>query len=237
MQKLTLDSFIAGDRDVEARQYHVLHALKGYHAEFSHSRLYPALSDLVELFGTLESLLQTKGDIEDHLPQQLKEVDLVNRTLVYETSKERDTDLERAAELILWALPLIKEAVDEGINIYNFTDEHIVIEEVGIMPMYKEEGYCFVPDPRASLLHLLRYEASLFTSAHERFRTLKTRLVESLQQAYIRRPPESIKLELMERYQDLPNPATYVCDTDLDFPYNETILPIAKRKLMKHLFS
>jgi hypothetical protein len=66
---------------------------------------------------------------------------------------------------------------------------------------------------------------------------LKRRLIESLQQARIKRPPESIKLGLVERFQDLPNPATYVCDTDLDFPYAETILPIVNRKQMKRLFS
>ena len=237
MDRLTLDTFFSGNRDAEARQYHVLHLLKRYYDEFSHNRLYPSLSDLIDLNAALETLLQTKGDIESHLPQHLKEVDLVNRTLVYEPSKERDSNFERATELVRWALPLIKKAIDEGINIYNFTDDHIAIGEVGILPMYKEEGYCFVPDPKESLLHLLRYETSLFTSAQERFRTLKTRLLESVQQAYVKRPPESIKRELTKKYHDLPNPATYACDTDLDFPYAETILPIARRKLMQQVFS
>jgi len=237
MERLTLESFISGTHDAETRQYYVLHALQGYYEEFSHNRLYPSLSDLITLCCALESLLQSKGDIESHLPQQLKEVDLVNRKLVYEPSAQRDADLERAAELILWALPLIKKAIDEGVDIYNFIGEHIAIEEVGIVPMYREEGYCFVPEPRALLIHLLRYEASLFTSAQERFRTLKTRVLESFEQSYIKRPVESIKLELTRKYHDLPNPATYACDTDLDFPYAETILPIAKRKLMQQLFS
>lgn len=73
---------------------------------------------------------------------------------MYEPSKRHEPDLERAAQLILWALPLIKKAINEGIDIYNFTDEHIIIEEVGILPIYKDEGYWFVSDPRASLLHL-----------------------------------------------------------------------------------
>jgi hypothetical protein len=48
----------------------------------------------------------------------------------------------------------------------------------------------------------------------------------------IQKSPEVIKLEVMRRYHDLPNPAMYMCETDLDFPYESTVLPIAKRKFM-----
>jgi hypothetical protein len=39
----------------------------------------------------------------------------------------------------------------------------------------------------------------------------------------------------MKKYHDLPNPATYRCEVDIDFPYQDTVLPVAKRKLMAHL--
>ena len=35
----------------------------------------------------------------------------------------------------------------------------------------------------------------------------------------------------------MPNPATFLMDTELDFPFDTTILPVAKRKLMRHLIS
>lgn len=237
MTRLTLDTFIAGSDDSETRQYVVLHSLKGFYHEFSLNRLYPTLSDLIDLCAVLEHILKTKADIEGQLPQQVKDIDLVNQRLVLEPMGERNAGVERAGELIAWALPLMKKAIEEGVEIYNFVEEHIALEEVGIVPMYREEGYYFVPEPKAYLLHLLRYEVSLFTSAHERYRALKTRLLESMEQKSVKRHPESIKLDLMGKYHDLPNPATYVCDTDLDFPYAETILPIAKRKLMEQLFS
>jgi hypothetical protein len=41
-------------------------------------------------------------------------------------------------------------------------DEQISIEEVGIMPAYRQEGYWLVPDTQAAQLNLLRYEVSLF---------------------------------------------------------------------------
>jgi hypothetical protein len=228
MMKLSLDTFLTGTGDVEATQYRVLEGLKAYYGEFSHNRLYPSLSELVELHRALVEIINSMSDIQGHLPHELKEVDLSEGKLVYQTSGLTDDDLARAADLIVWALPRIQQAIDEGINIYSFVDEHIQIEHVGILPMYREEGYW---------LHLLRYELSLFTSANERYRLLKTVNIGEIEQKYIHRSPEAIKLQLIEQYRDLPNPATYVCETDLDFPYVETILPIAKRKLMAQVYS
>jgi len=232
MNKLTLDTFIAAVQDFEANQYRVLHSLRTYYNEFSRNRLYPALSELIDLASALEGLLREKTNLQNRLLRQLKKVDIKNKHLVYEPLKTESADIERVIDLIAWALPYIKRTIEEGTSIYDFVDENISIEEVGILPMYLEEGYCFIPENRASLLHVLRYEVSLFTSENERFRTLKARVLQSIPQSLVRQSPESIKLTLIKQYQDLPNPATYACETDLDFPFTETILPVAKRKLM-----
>jgi hypothetical protein len=234
--QLRLETFLSGSTDFEARQYAILQGLKEHHQSFSNNRIYPSLSELVELYATLQGLAHKRDDIQSHLPQRLTDIDIKNKQLIYEPL-ERGKGDEHVIDLVIWALPLIKDAMEEGMSIYNFVDENIRIEGVGILPMYREEGYWFVPDCRARLLHLLRYEVSLYTSAEERFRMLKTRLLESMEQSPIGTAPESLKLMLVERYRDLPNPATFVCETELDFPYGETILPVAKRKLMVQLFS
>ncbi|OGU44313.1 MAG: hypothetical protein A2000_01155 [Ignavibacteria bacterium GWB2_36_8] len=89
-----------------------------------------------------------------------------------------------------------------------------------------------ITDNIAAKLQVHRYESSLFFSGKEKFRTLKTEFVRSETQQVIKKSPESIKQDLLKERQDLPNPATFICDTDLDFPFAETIFPIAKRKLM-----
>lgn len=237
MERLSLQTFLSAGPDLESNQYQILSRLKSYHDEFSHNRLYPALSELIDLVHSLESLLQEQEQINQRLPQELKQIDLKNKRLVFEPAHHDFPGLERVLTLIRWALPRIREMISEGMEIFDFVEENVSIEEVGLMPMYKDEGYYFIPDNRASLLHLLRYETSLFTSGNEKYRTLKTTTVDSLEQSSIRRSPESIKLELIEHHQDLPNPATFLCETTLDFPYAETILPIAKRKLMARLYS
>ncbi|HUI09689.1 MAG TPA: hypothetical protein VL221_05125, partial [Bacteroidota bacterium] len=61
---------------------------------------------------------------------------------------------------------------------------------------------------------------------------LKTVVIGSLHEGAVKRPPEALKLEIMKSHPDLPNPATFRCDVDIDFPFVETLLPVAKRKLM-----
>jgi len=237
MERLSLQTFVTAQRDSEIAQYTILNGMRGFRRDFSHSRLYPALSDLIQLHQELSEFLQRQEEMKRGFPQQLKDLDEERLQFVFEPANQEHGELQAIADLILWALPLIQEAIEEGTEIYNFVEEHISIEGVGIMPMYCDEGYWFVREPRRSLLHLMRYEVSLFTSSTGRYRTLKTKLLESIEQGSLLQAPETIKLSLLERYHDLPNPATYQCDTDLEFPFTETMLPVAKRKFMAHLFS
>jgi hypothetical protein len=46
---------------------------------------------------------------------------------------------------------------------------------------------------------------------------------------------ENIKYELIKNRGSLPNPAVYSIETELNFPVEETLLPIAKRSLVKFI--
>ena len=128
----------------------------------------------------------------------------------------------------------IKKALLTQIERY---EEDLHMEEVGIVPSYVDEGYLFVPDYESSQIHILRYNVSIFTGADERYRSLRTSHVKSVRHVPVALSPHTIKMELMEERKDLPNPATYSFDFELDFPYEATVLPVAKRKLMRYLCS
>jgi len=46
---------------------------------------------------------------------------------------------------------------------------------------------------------------------------------------------ENIKAGLIRHRNELPNPAVYAVEIDLSFPFTETLLPIAKRSLVKYI--
>ena len=235
MEKLTLDSLVQGLGDLERKQYEVLGALKERREHFSHNRLYPWFAELIQLLEDLRGLLGNRDDMARQIPQRLKDVDLDHLNLVYEPAGSETLEFARMMELVRWALPLVETAVEEGRGIFDFVDQHIAIDEVGIIPSYREEGYWFVPDMRSAVLYLLRYQMSIFTASNERFRSLKTVVIDSLREGAVRRSAEFLKLEILKKYPELPNPATFLCEVDIDFPFAETLLPVAKRKLMARL--
>lgn len=233
--QLTIDLFTRIQSDVETRQYKILAALKAISDDFKQNRIYPHLSHLVEMYNTLADINTRLKDLRSKFPKRIKKIDFVNREIEHEVVFIDGSDLEKVEELIEWALPYLEAKIEEGKTIYEFVNEEIMIEEVGIVPGYTDEGYLFVPDNEESKLLLFQYEVSIFESAHDQYRSIKTDFLKALEQGRAQLSPNAIKLDLMDQYKHLPNPATYSFSTALDFPFNETIFPVVKRKLLRQL--
>ena len=199
--------------------------------------IYPHLSDLVQVYRSLQQIVQGIGDVDKGLPRRLKEIDVSTQTLKYDYPELEGNQLQQVKDLIAWAMPFIQDAIDEGRTIFEFVENNLSIDEVGIVPSYLEEGYLIIPNSESNALYIIKYELSLFTDVQERFRSLRTSHVKTIEQRQIIRSPQSIKRELIEEYRELPNPATYLCDVEIAFPFEHTLLPIAKRKLMHHLYT
>lgn len=235
MGSLRFETFLEAGQDFESTQYRILSSLQEARREFSNNVLYPHLGELVSLHQSLQEMAQQLAQFRDALPRRIKGVDLEAGKIAYERVALGAGQVTFMEDMIAWALPHIQAAIEEGRAIFEFVEESLHLEEVGIVPSFVEEGYLLVPDFRGHALHVLRYDLSIFTQAEERFRTLKTMHVRSVPVGEIIPSPQSIKLDILAHDRSLPNPATYFFDTDLDFPYEQTMLPVVKRKLMRHL--
>lgn len=235
MESVTFDLFVTGLRDPESMQYRLLAYLKRIREAFARNLIYPHLGDLVTLHNTLSGLSGKLDEARSSLPGKLTGVDLKAHRLIYEKSDLGLDQLDDLEALIEWALPRIRTAIEEGRAIYEFVDENVHLEQVGIVPSYVEEGYLLVPDRSASQIHVVRYRMSIFAGAEERFRTLRTTHITSIESGAVLPSPAAIKQQLATEHSDLPNPSTYFLVTELDFPFRETVLPVAKRKLIHSL--
>jgi hypothetical protein len=229
---LNLETFISPSEDWEINQYRVLAGIKEFRSELNRKKIYPVLAEIIKIGSQLEEILNSKTTLKNSFPKIIKNYDFKNRKIEYANSENLSRDIEYIFELIRWAMPLIKEVVEEAIILYDFVDNNLKLEEVGILPLYKEEGYLIILNSIEKKWQVYKFESSLFSSNDEKFRAIKTRFLETIEGKIIESTPESIKLELIKRYNELPNPATFICGNELDFPFNESIFPIAKRKLM-----
>lgn len=230
-----LDHFMRASEDFEGAQYRILSGLQHVRQAFSRNIIYPHLGDLIKLYDSLTSIIRQLVGLREAIPGIAKGLDPGTNTLIYEKPELGSDRMAIVEDLIRWSLPHVRNTVDEGRMVFEFVEENIHMEEVGILPSYVEEGYLIMPDSRQHQTHVLQYSLSVFTCTDERYRTLKTTHIKSIPRYGVHRSPQSIKLELLAENRALPNPATYFFATDLDFPFDQTIFPVAKRKLIQYL--
>ncbi len=234
MKSLTLDSFIASDEDIEINQYRILSGLKEFSSSFNCNKLYPSLSNLIFLSSQLEEVLHKKSNVSLSLPKGIKDGKYAKNAFV-ELVDENPEDKNYMFDLIEWALPIFKDLIHEAYILYDFIDESIEINDIGISSLYKNEGYMFVQDNQSSMLRIFQYECSDYSTDSKPFYSLKTKFVDSANPINYPGQAEYIKSILVKKYNLHPNVSAFHCKTELDFPFSETIFPIAKRKLLGYI--
>jgi hypothetical protein len=146
-----------------------------------------------------------------------------------------DDDLMRELEEIInYSAGEMKTTISNGTEIYEFVEENLTITPIGIIPIDTQEGYFFLSAGNSKSTHVYQYRLSFFEKHDEKFRSMKTNYVEVMQRSIVY-TYESLKTDLIRNRTDIPNPAVYSIETDLSFPIEETLLPIAKRSLVKYM--
>lgn len=236
MKKLTIDSFISAADDFEKSQYTLLGALKDYSSLLHKNKVYPALSDLIEIEEILGGIVKEREQLEKVFPT------LVNNRIFMNNGAEKEEiavtpgNVDQVYEFINWAYPKIQEAVNEGKALYSFVKENLLIEELGIVPLYKNEGYFFITNHNENTFNIYRFEIPFFSDESIECPTMKIELVKSYEKYdVVSGSDDELKSNIRKESYELPNLATFNLECELDFPFEETILPIAKRILAKKL--
>ena len=115
-------------------------------------------------------------------------------------------------------------------------EEKINITPIGIIPQNIQEGFLFLSTSDTQSTMVYHYRLSIFEKHDEKYRSIKTAYIDRWQRS-LANTYEHIKSELIRHRNELPNPAVYSIETILTFPVDETLLPIAKRSLVKYISS
>jgi len=236
MEKLTIENFIAAADDLEKSKYIILARLQKYNSMLHQNRLYPALSDLIELNKILFELNKQHEKFTPDLPKQKMTLNIMKAGAESKSLTVDENDINTVLNLIQWATPKVDEAINEGKVIYEFVNENLSIDHIGIIPLYKNEGYFVITNSQRVECQIYRFYLSSISKGENPFMTFKTDLVDSFTITEPERMhPELLKLDLVKKFPELPNPVLYKIDAEIDFPFIETILPVAKRKLVQHI--
>jgi len=234
MQSLNPNWFFENLPDFEYKKYLLLAYLKDIHLHFNRSLLYPGLSDLVYHYRNLSSFIENKNSIYSSFPDKLTEVDLKNLRISFTKVISNDELMNHIEEVVNFSIPAIKKYIDEGKEIYEFIEKEMSFAPVGILPIYKNEGYMLIRDGDKAEIKVYEYEVKLLEYHDESFRSVYTNYITSYQSGFIN-TTRNIKIDIIKKRKKLPNPATFSVETEYTFPIEETIMPIAKRMLVKFI--
>lgn len=235
MKELNKNWITEGLIDFEYKKYILLAYLKTVRENFDGKKLYPFLSDLLFHYKNLLSIKENKQLIHENFPKEISKADFEKLELIYKEIIEDDAIMSELESIISFSLPKMKDHLQNGKEIYEEIEENLSISPVGISPLYPDEGYLlFYMNDRETRVY--EYQITLFENADEKFRGVHTSFLETFTKG-IGITFESIKVDLIKKYKKLPNPATYLINSKIHVPFNESLLPIGKRLLVKYIYN
>jgi hypothetical protein len=234
MKHLSDTWFAEGYIDFELKKYTLLAYLQEINSCFRQNKLYPQLADIIFHYNNVVVFRENKKFLQGQFPKRLTGLQMEKLQVLYEQLIEDDEMMQELEDIIHYASAQMKTAISDGTEIYEFIEDKMLITPVGIMPLENNEGYFFLNSGNQRDTLVYYYRLAMFEKHDAKYRSIKTTYIDVWYRS-IATTYENIKYELIRKRTELPNPAVYVVETPLKFPIEETLLPIAKRSLVKFI--
>lgn len=233
MKGLTDTWFIEGYIDFELKKYTLLAYLQEVNACFNENKLYPQLADIIFHYNNLVAFRENKKYLQEQFPKKLTGIQLQKLEVVYEQMIRDDELMQELEDIISYSTSKIKGTLNNGTEIYELVEDHLTIAPVGLVSLHTDEGYFFLCDGAFRNIRVYEYRLSIFEKDNV-YRSIRTSYIDEWQRNLVN-TYESIKAALIRHKKELPNPAVYSIETCLSYPIEETLLPIAKRSLVRYI--
>jgi len=234
MKQLSKDWLTEGMIDFEYKKYVLLGYLQSIRQNFDVKKLYPYLSDLIFHYQNLLAIKSNKRELANFFPKSITKADLKKLEFIYNKLIEDDEIMQELEAIIDFAEPKIKKQLEQGKNIYEYVEENLEIEPIGLSPLYVDEGYMLVNRFKEKRTHVYQYRVSIYSDAKDKYRALNTTYLDSYKNQ-LGMSFESLKIKLAKANGSLPNPATYLVTEKTAYPFESTTLPVAKRLLVRYI--
>lgn len=234
MKTLSETWFAEGFIDFELKKYTLLAYVQEVNKHFGENKLYPQLSDLIFHYNNIVAFRENKKYLQEQFPKKLTGIQIEKLQVLYEQMIEDNELMSELEEIIQYSAGIMKTTISNGAEIYEFVEGQLTISPVGLVPLDVQEGYFFLSAGSSKNTWVYQYRLSFFEKKEARYRSIKTAYVDRLQRSFSN-TYEAIKYGLIKNRNHLPNPAVYSIETGLSFPVEETLLPVAKRSLVKFI--
>lgn len=234
MKSLSKDWITEGLIDVEYKTYVLLAYLSEIKQEFNAQKLYPGFGDLVLQYQNVLDVKNGREQMKQSFPKALESADWDSLKMEY-VDKVQDNDFFGVMdEIIEYSIPAMQIHLEEGKGLYQMVEEHLQISPVGLASLSNHQGYFFLCAPPKKVARLYQYTMTKVHLADGNYRALHVSHLEDIRLGYTT-TFESIKIDLIRSSKASFAPATYLIESELNLPLEESLLPVAKRRLVEHL--
>ena len=131
-----------------------------------------------------------------------------------------------------FALPRFQTMLTEGQQRWLDIANSLILAPVGLLPLRPEEGYLLLHTTDQAETHVYYFCLTLYSDQEPGGRLVQMRFIEAVRKSLVN-TVENIKLDLIRRHRHLPNPATFMLESQKNYPIQETLLPIARQLLVQ----
>lgn len=232
MKKLPSDWFTQTWLDAEYQKYVLLAYLQAVRQNFDDNKLCPDLPDLRDHYEAGVRFSRGKGTLNAAFPKRATGITGPPPRIEYKSEVPDDEFMTEIDAIMNFALPRFQAMLTEGQQRWASIADTLTLIPIGLMPLCPEEGYLLLHATNRAETQVYYFCLTLYSNQEPGGRLVQLRFVEAVKKG-IATTFENIKLDLIRRYRDLPNPATFMLETQRTYPVQETLLPIARQLLTR----
>ncbi len=227
MEKLSLSYIFDVTEDRELAEYKVLGILRNYRDLFRQNKIYPYLSELIDIAYTFEDFMDTNPLYFERAAKDMVIVDIESEISGTEVLLVTETELEQIRDFMKWAIPCIENVINEGKAIYDFVEDNMELSRTEKYSNFSDNGYLIIPDNLSGKINIYKYRVPGEESGKTIIRKVETELLSSYE--FADNPYKQIL------FKDSFDRNSIFINTDLSLPFQETILPVVQRLIAAKL--
>jgi hypothetical protein len=224
MLKLKENWLTEGLMDVEYKQYELLAYITKIENRFDNLQLYPYYTDIIHHYDNLLNYKVLKEALREQFPKEIIDFSLKNTEIIYEDLIPEAEFMVVIDSIVDFGISKFKKLINYGKFIYDEVETCIDITEFGISSVNRNKGYIIINNGD---INVYEYELSLYGIDDK---ILKSKLVRVYPKEF-KLSLEAIRLDLI--LESPTNLSTFYVDSPIEYPIDETLLPIVKRMLVK----
>jgi hypothetical protein len=234
MKTLSTNWITEGLPDVEYKTYLLLAYLAEVRTSFAEHKIYPTFSELFRHYQNVLEVKSARENLKSAFPRALTSADWESFRLHYEPTHKDDDFFVIMDEIIAYSIPRMKEELDRGTELVQHISSNLRITQVGLHAPYVERGYFFLCAPPKIEARVYEYNLTRVHLPDGHYRALHASPISEIRLSYTN-TFESVKTELLRTAGKGTAYATYLIESEVWVPWEESLLPVAKRCLVEFL--